>query len=255
MVVFARQNVITDPPFSRMDLISCRNLLIYLESTVQRKAMSTFHYALKPQGFLFLGASESIGSFTELFEPIDKKHKLYVKKAATTLAFHLPMNKERGAAPLHAAPLPMGKPQGMHDGLSRELNAAKAAYREAIRLKPDYTEPLVGIGGALLRLGRAPEAIPYYRQALKLDPNLAEAHNGLGGALATEGHDEEANAEYQEALRLKPDLPTAHLNVALLLMKKGDVADARRHLERALAIDPEYAPAQQALRAIAAGIR
>jgi len=128
-------------------------------------------------------------------------------------------------------------------------------YREAIRLKPDYTEPLVGIGGALLRLGRAPEAIPYYRQALKLDPNLAEAHNGLGGALATEGHDEEANAEYQEALRLKPDLPTAHLNVALLLMKRGDVADARRHLERALAIDPEYAPAQQALRAISGGSR
>jgi len=68
-------------------------------------------------------------------------------------------------------------------------------------------------------------------------------------------HRRKEPAEYQEALRLKPDLPTAHLNVALLLMKKGDVADARRHLERALAIDPEYAPAQQALRAIAGGIR
>ena len=80
MVVFARQNLISDPPFSRMDLISCRNLLIYLEPSVQKKAMPTFHYALKPEGFLFLGASESIGSFTDLFEPADKKHKIYVKK-------------------------------------------------------------------------------------------------------------------------------------------------------------------------------
>src|SRR4029077_830310 len=70
MVVFARQNLISDPPFSRMDLISCRNLLIYLEPSLQKKTMPTFHYALKPGGFLFLGASESIGSFTELFEPV-----------------------------------------------------------------------------------------------------------------------------------------------------------------------------------------
>ncbi|MDX2055800.1 MAG: protein-glutamate O-methyltransferase CheR [Polyangiaceae bacterium] len=78
MVVFARQNLITDPPFSRMDLISCRNLLIYLEPSLQKKAMPTFHYALKPGGFLLLGASESVGAFTDLFEPIDRKHKVYV---------------------------------------------------------------------------------------------------------------------------------------------------------------------------------
>ncbi|HWF59363.1 MAG TPA: chemotaxis protein CheB [Nitrospira sp.] len=138
MVVFARQNVISDPPFSRMDLVSCRNLLIYLEPSVQRKAMQTFHYALKPEGFLFLGASESIGNFTELFQPIDKKHKLFVKKASPTPAFHLPMNRERGAAPLHAssAPLPKGKPQGMHqemhEGLNRELNAQREADRVTV---------------------------------------------------------------------------------------------------------------------------
>ena len=67
MVVFARQNLISDPPFSRMDLISCRNLLIYLEPSLQKKLFPVFHYALKPNGFLCLGASESIGSFTELF--------------------------------------------------------------------------------------------------------------------------------------------------------------------------------------------
>ena len=90
MVVFARQNLISDPPFSRMDLISCRNLLIYLEPSLQKKVLPTFHYALKPEGFLFLGASESIGGFTDLFEPVDKKHKIYSRKSATTPALHLP---------------------------------------------------------------------------------------------------------------------------------------------------------------------
>ena len=95
-VVFARQNLISDPPFSRMDLICCRNLLIYLEPTLQRKALPTFHYALKPQGFLFLGASESIAGFTDLFEPVDKKHKIYSRKAAPTPTFHLPVRAARG---------------------------------------------------------------------------------------------------------------------------------------------------------------
>src|SRR5262249_11854071 len=95
MVVFARQNLITDPPFSRMALISCRNRLIFLEPSWKKKALPTFHYALKPEGYLFLGASESIGHFTDLFEPTDKKHKIYSKKAAPTRALHLPVRKTR----------------------------------------------------------------------------------------------------------------------------------------------------------------
>jgi len=99
MVIFARQNLISDPPFSRMDLISCRNLLIYLEPSLQTKALPTFHYALKPEGFLFLGTSESVGSHTDLFAPADKKHKIYSKRAAPTPAFHLPVKKERDEPP------------------------------------------------------------------------------------------------------------------------------------------------------------
>ena len=90
MVVFARQNLFGDPPFSRMDLISCRNLLIYVGPSLQTRAIPTFHYALKPNGILFLGASESVGGFTELFEPVDKKYKIYSRKAAPTPAFHMP---------------------------------------------------------------------------------------------------------------------------------------------------------------------
>ena len=86
MVVFARQNVISDPPFSRMDLISCRNLLIYFDAALQKRVFPMFHYALRPGGFLYLGASESVGAFTHLFEPVDKKHKLYTKAVVPVLA-------------------------------------------------------------------------------------------------------------------------------------------------------------------------
>ena len=82
--VFARQNLLTDPPFSRMDLVSCRNLLIYIQPALQQKILPAFHYALKPDGFLFLGASESIGPFTDLFEPVDKKLKIFSRKPGTT---------------------------------------------------------------------------------------------------------------------------------------------------------------------------
>lgn len=79
--IFARQNVVTDPPFSNLDLVSCRNVLIYLGPALQRKVLPLFHYALKSTGFLLLGASETIGGFADLFSLSDKKAKLYVKKS------------------------------------------------------------------------------------------------------------------------------------------------------------------------------
>jgi PAS domain S-box-containing protein len=87
--IFARQNFTGDPPFSRMDFISCRNVLIYLGSQLQEKALPIFHYALKPGRFLFLGASESLGSSTDLFEPVDKRHKIFAKSEAPTPAFRM----------------------------------------------------------------------------------------------------------------------------------------------------------------------
>jgi two-component system CheB/CheR fusion protein len=85
--VFARQNLAKDPPFSRLDLVSCRNVLIYLNGTLQKKVMSIFHYALRPSGYLLLGSSETIGSFAELFSPVDRKHKIYRRN--TTAAHRL----------------------------------------------------------------------------------------------------------------------------------------------------------------------
>lgn len=77
MVVFAVQNVIKDPPFTRLDLLSCRNLMIYLEPELQNRLIPVFHYALKPDGVLFLSPSESIGSHTELFVAASRKWKFY----------------------------------------------------------------------------------------------------------------------------------------------------------------------------------
>ena len=77
MVVFAPQNVISDPPFTRLDLISCRNLLIYFGAQVQKKLLPRFHYALNPGGLLLLGSAETIGNFGHLFTPINNKARLY----------------------------------------------------------------------------------------------------------------------------------------------------------------------------------
>jgi two-component system CheB/CheR fusion protein len=79
-IVFARQDLARDPPFSRLDLIVCRNVMIYLGTALQKKLLGTFHYALKPQGFLMLGPAESIGSSGDQFRALDKKHRLYVNK-------------------------------------------------------------------------------------------------------------------------------------------------------------------------------
>jgi len=79
MCVFAQHDLIRDPPFSRLDLVSCRNLLIYLEAPQQQRVLSSFHYALKPTGFLLLGHSETVGA-TPLFDPVDKEQRVYTKR-------------------------------------------------------------------------------------------------------------------------------------------------------------------------------
>lgn len=89
---FAQQNVAHDPPFSRMDLITCRNLLIYLDPSLQRRVIPLLHYALKPQGVLMLGLSESVGSTSELFAPLgDQRHRFFCKKVVPGRPHGMPM--------------------------------------------------------------------------------------------------------------------------------------------------------------------
>jgi two-component system, chemotaxis family, CheB/CheR fusion protein len=82
MLVFAPHNIIKDPPFTKLDLVCCRNLLIYLDSVLQKKLLPLFHYSLKPKGILFLGSSETIGASVNLFSVTDRKWKIFSRKAS-----------------------------------------------------------------------------------------------------------------------------------------------------------------------------
>jgi two-component system, chemotaxis family, CheB/CheR fusion protein len=80
--VFARHNLASDPPFSQIHLVTCRNLLIYLQPVLQKRIIPMLHYALHPSGLLLLGGSESVAGFPELFSLLDKKNKIYARKQA-----------------------------------------------------------------------------------------------------------------------------------------------------------------------------
>jgi two-component system CheB/CheR fusion protein len=80
MVIFASHNVLTDPPFSHIDLITCRNVLIYLDPVLQQRLIPVLHYSLNPDGYLWLGNSETVGSHRELFDLVDPKHKIYSRR-------------------------------------------------------------------------------------------------------------------------------------------------------------------------------
>lgn len=92
--VFSRHNLVSDPPFSNMDLVCCRNVLIYMGPLLQKKIVPMLHYALKPNGFLFLGSSESVSGFEDIFAPLDKKHRIFLQKP-TPVRRHLDVARYR----------------------------------------------------------------------------------------------------------------------------------------------------------------
>ena len=77
LCVFARQNVTVDPPFSRVDLVSCRNVLIYMSHELQERLLPIFHFALNRDGYLILGAAETVGTHVDLFHVVSPAHKIY----------------------------------------------------------------------------------------------------------------------------------------------------------------------------------
>ena len=117
--VFARQNLISDPPFSRMDLISCRNVLIYFGASLQKKVLPIFHYGLKPTGFLMLGSSETVGEFSNLFHLVDRKHKIYTKQPTNLL---WAMDLTQVNYPLTSLPTPLA-----NEGQSNQFNLSDVA--------------------------------------------------------------------------------------------------------------------------------
>ncbi|MBT3067471.1 chemotaxis protein CheB [Rhodoferax sp. U11-2br] len=121
MLVFSEQDLTRDPPFSRLDLITCRNLLIYLGAELQKRLMPLFHYALNPQGLLFLGTSEGVGDALTLFASLDRKAKIYQRKAT-----------EAGLSrsPGRFLPAPHTGQATQPRGAGREVFSAKLPLRE-----------------------------------------------------------------------------------------------------------------------------
>jgi len=131
-IVFAKHNLVKDAPFSRLDLVCCRNVLIYMDNTLQKKLIPMFHYTLNPGGHLFLGESESIGVFADLFAPVDARHKIFQRKAMET-----GYEPEAGEAGYHP-PAPVAR--GPLRPLRPSLDAAEIAERVILR---DYSLPCV----------------------------------------------------------------------------------------------------------------
>ena len=94
MCVIAPHNFLKDPPFAKMDLISCRNVLIYMDTFLQKKAFATFHYALKENGFLLLGKSETVGASSDLFTQVEKNEKIYSRKPTPGRFTHVPTERK-----------------------------------------------------------------------------------------------------------------------------------------------------------------
>ncbi|APA87370.1 PAS domain-containing protein [Paraburkholderia sprentiae WSM5005] len=120
LCIFFPHSVIRDPPFSRIDLVSCRNLLIYFGQDVQGQVIPTFHYALRPDGYLFLGTSESVSQFEDLFAPVEKKHRIFRRRSV--------------AAPHARLPLMVPSMRAGHAGdlAARRAEAGGAALRQMV---------------------------------------------------------------------------------------------------------------------------
>jgi two-component system, chemotaxis family, CheB/CheR fusion protein len=217
--VFSRHNVLADPPFSRLDLVTCRNMLIYLEPALQQKLMPTLHYALKPSGFLWLGTSETIGGFRNLFEPLDAKQKIYARKPAPHVA-RLPL--QHGAAP--RAPFISTVP--------RPADPAAELYREADRLLLNrFAPPSVLVSAELDILQYRGDTSPYLAPAPgKATLNLAKMlREGLlvGVRAAVLRAEKSGAATREESLRVKTHNGWREVVVEVVPFKGSDGADGK----------------------------
>ena len=122
MCIFSPHSVIADPPFSRMDLVSCRNLLIYLGSELQGRVIPIFHYALKPGGFLFLGTSEGVSRHSDLFTPLDKQHRIF-------------QSRDHGGPRRLPIALDPSAPRGRQDLAERSTDAAGVQLRQRVEMR------------------------------------------------------------------------------------------------------------------------
>jgi two-component system, chemotaxis family, CheB/CheR fusion protein len=146
-IVFAQHNVIKDAPFTRVDLVTCRNLLIYLQPAAQQKVLSLFHFALNRTGFLFLGPSETVGALSAGYETLDKHWRLYRKRSDA----RIPVDARLPPAPIARAALPPFQPAAGRYSLSQLLSTYDALLERTMPpslLVNERAELVHAFGGA-----------------------------------------------------------------------------------------------------------
>jgi two-component system CheB/CheR fusion protein len=174
-VVFAPHNIIMDPPFTKMDIVSCRNLVIYLSAELQKKLIPLFHYCLNPGGALLLGTAETVGAYTNLFAAVDPKSRLFRR-----------IDQSMNTMPLDLRPPPPGRARGSADPHDAEPKAAANVQALADRVLAQQFGPLGVLcndkGDVLYISGRAGK---YFEPAVgKANLNVfAMAREGLRHAL------------------------------------------------------------------------
>jgi two-component system CheB/CheR fusion protein len=198
MVVFAPQNLIKHPPFTKLDLLSCRNLLIYLNADVQKKLLPLFHYSLKSDGLLFLGPSETVGGFTDLFDAIDKRWKVFRRKAdagALRALPEIPMQRHLGdeTMPALTTAMPAVKEAHIATQIQRTLLKRFAPVSAIVNDKGD----IIYIHG---------------RTGAYLEPAPGEPRNNVVD-MAREGLQIEMSAAMRECVRTGADVMRENIRV------------------------------------------
>ncbi|GAB7025148.1 chemotaxis protein CheB [Geotalea toluenoxydans] len=194
MVTFATQNVIMDPPFTKLDILICRNLLIYLTPELQKKLMPLFHYSLNPGGVLFLGSAETAGTFAELFAPLNIKSRLFLRRESVSPCEPL-------AFPVSFAPA--------QQGFSKEQPMLKPSDLQSLAdqvLLQHFTPPavLVNDKGDILYISG--------KTGRYLEPAAGKANWNIF-AMAREGLRLDLSSAFQKAIRQKKAITAKGLKV------------------------------------------
>lgn len=259
MCIFAKHNLIRDPPFSRLDLVSCRNVLIYLESTQQKQVLSSFHYALEPSGFLMLGRSETVTTAADLFNLEDREHRLYSNNPTAPRAVHFAAGAGAGGAEL---------PRGPRRTAGEESDSGSHLQKEADRILLSRYSPAAvlvddrlsivqfrGLTEAYLQHGPGDASLNLLRMARKeLQGNLREAiqqARAQGSPVRRDSvtfrHGRQLRAVSFEVLPIKE--PTSGKPSFLVLFEEGEPTS--EHVKRPMPTRPRHQAESASQRRIA----
>jgi two-component system, chemotaxis family, CheB/CheR fusion protein len=249
LVTFAPQNVLADPPFTKLDLISCRNLLIYLDPELQKKLLPLFHYSLNPGGLLLLGSAESIGGFTDLFTSLDAKARLYQRSASTGRAEPIevpapPLRVRRAAAAAPRVPPLAASLQPLADQVLLQRYAPAAvlvtAQGDILYISGrtgKYLEPASGKVNwnvlAMAREGLRSELPDAIRQALRTPEGVTLRHR----TVRTEGGVQVVDVTVQALTE-----PETLRGMVMLVFRDGAATPAPAPLDGAARVDVPRAP-------------